>query len=536
MRAQTNSTEYLLELSIGTRTSSMSRITITSNLYAQIEGAVNLVDEALSYKVPGAMFQRRCITCHKRLRDHKGSRHSFEADPNGWDGTYHLLKRWQTGDFFPAGLVAYVCDYLSLRGRVPEVVDQRQRPAPSIVIFSSRLQIKLDPHQEKAVEEAIAAGRGVMYLPTGTGKTVIMGEVIRRLRQPTLVLCPTKVLLEQLRGELERLTGGPVGVIGDGRWEPGVLTVALYQSIARRLKPSGTPQNKAEAERRKADIAEAQAFLAQFRCVIADEGHHIEAATFEMIMRALPEAYHRYAFSATPFKSGEDGDKETLLRVQGWTGPVASFLSISGGVESGRIVPTDMFFLHLPYEADLTPLYGPDFVAPINYQEEVEQYIVRNPLRNQAIGRLAGRLRDVGLVCIITDRTAHGEFLHLALKAPFLHGGTPKKERERIFEDARAGRISCFIVSKVGDEGLDVPNIRFLILAAGGKAQHRQIQRIGRGMRASDDKTHLTAFDFADHLGKYLPEHAKSRRRLYARERAYTLTDITPAELEELLT
>jgi len=226
-----------------------------------------------------------------------------------------------------------------MMGVTPTVEDRRVRPYPSVIIFSRRPQLVLDPHQEKAVEEALAACRGTLYYPTGTGKSAIMGEVIRRLRVPTLVLVPTKVIQEQLHDALEQATGAPVGLMGDGKWDAGAdLVVATFQSIARRLKG-----NKGMLPSEKKRLKEATLrTLEQYHCVVADEGHHIEAATFELVMKALPNAYYRYAFSATPFKGGRAEDRETLLRVQGWAGPVASYLSIAGGVETGRIVPADV--------------------------------------------------------------------------------------------------------------------------------------------------------------------------------------------------
>ena len=165
----------------------------------------------------------------------------------------------------------------------------------------------------------------------------------------------------------------------------------------------------------------------------------------------------------------------------------------------------------------------------------MDEYIVHNAERNDAIIRLAEKCRLNGPTCIIVDRTEHGLILAQALRRPFVYGGTAKREREDAWRRFRGGELDCVIVSKIGDEGLDLPNIRFLILAAGGKAQHRQIQRLGRGMRASEGKTHLIAFDFFDNLGFHLPKHARARERLYEKEPAYTITRLSLAELGCLL-
>lgn len=498
------------------------RITIHDNLWAEPEGVVTLVDEAISYKPAGGHFSPRAQTCRCGVRrsDH-GPGHPFEAQ---WDGVIHMLKYNNGVPRFPAGLVPFVQECLAVQGAPVEIVDKRVESQPSVIIYSAKPQVKLDPHQEQAVADALEAKRGVIWYPTGTGKTTIMGETIRRSRLRTLVLCGTKVLLEQLTKELSRLTGAPVGKIGDGHWEDGMLVVATFQTLVKRL----IPDKNLNPKERKRLREEALAYLGQFQQVIADEGHHIAAATFEECMKACTGADRRYCFSATPNKSGADA-RETMLRVQGWTGPVASHLTIAAGVETGRIVPTDMFVVHLNSPK---PAKG---TAPINFKGEVDEYVIHNERRNDVIARIARKSRRRGPTVVIVERAEHGRILASLIGCDFVSGTTTKGDRELAWSNFKRGNINCLVVSKIADEGLDLPNIHFLILAAGGKAQHRQVQRIGRGMRASEGKTHLTAFDFDDDLGQHLPRHYRSRRRLYDGEAAYTVTDLSINELEDLV-
>ncbi len=496
----------------------MPKLTIESNLYTKAEGVSYLLKDALTYRPKGYIFS-------PQYKLYAASKKSGSDMVLGWDGTVSLFKEWQAGYFFPTGLLQYCLDHLALNDVIPEVEDKRVAPKPGVIMFSSRPQIALEEHQEEAVRASIAAERGVIYYPTGTGKSVIIGELIRRLRVSMLVLVPTKVLANQLPKQIERLTGAPCGVLGDGKWNPGPVTVATWQSITNRLLPRKGRHPKESASLKK----EMQELLATFDGVIADEGHHIQAASFEAVMKALPAAYYRYCFSATPFKSGGQDDRETLLRVQAWTGPVSSYLSISGGIETKRIVPPDIHIIHLPRLPDLG---GP---APINYKEEVEAYIVRNGPRNGTIVRLAQRVQRAGPTVILIERTAHGAAIAQRLGCPFVAGATKSSEREHYWKLFRSNKLPCLVISKIGDEALDLPNIRFLILAAGGKAAHRQVQRIGRGMRADEGKTHLAVFDFADPDGEYLPSHYRARRRAYDREPAYTVSDISADELEEIL-
>ena len=105
------------------------------------------------------------------------------------------------------------------------------------------------------------------------------------------------------------------------------------------------------------------------------------------------------------------------------------------------------------------------------------------------------------------------------MRFAFLSGRDETIRRLRIMREFRAGRIDLIIVTNIWSEGVNVPEIGALILAGGGKARHKVIQRIGRGLRVVEGKNYLAVFDFLDsHSKKYLLGH--SRQRLNAVEDA----------------
>lgn len=118
------------------------------------------------------------------------------------------------------------------------------------------------------------------------------------------------------------------------------------------------------------------------------------------------------------------------------------------------------------------------------------------------------------------------------LRFAYINGSTPSQRRRRIINAYKQGEIDIIIASTILDEGFDAPLTEFLILAGGGKAEHRQVQRIGRGMRVADGKERLTVFDFLD-TGKYLGKHSTQRAKAYRREKAYTVRELTRQELED---
>lgn len=117
------------------------------------------------------------------------------------------------------------------------------------------------------------------------------------------------------------------------------------------------------------------------------------------------------------------------------------------------------------------------------------------------------------------------------MRFAYLHGSDPGDYRQQVLDAVRRGEVQVLIGTRILDEGIDLPNVRFLILAGGGKAGHVVIQKVGRGMRAAEGKDRLTVFDFMDE-GRYLGVHSIARRKTYLGQQVYTLVEST---LEDLL-
>lgn len=120
------------------------------------------------------------------------------------------------------------------------------------------------------------------------------------------------------------------------------------------------------------------------------------------------------------------------------------------------------------------------------------------------------------------------------MRFAYINGEDSTARRKRVIEAFKAGTVDVLIANKILDEGADVPAIAFLILAGGGRAAHRQVQRIGRGQRVSEGKTSLFVLDFKDE-GKYLSKHSAERVKAYMSEEEYSVTEMDLDDFEELI-
>src|SRR5690606_18428229 len=75
-----------------------------------------------------------------------------------------------------------------------------------------------------------AAGRGVVVLPTGSGKSHVAVLAIEDRRRSALVVAPTLDLVRQWYDLLRTSFATEVGVVGGGSFDVRPLTVTTYDS------------------------------------------------------------------------------------------------------------------------------------------------------------------------------------------------------------------------------------------------------------------------------------------------------------------
>jgi superfamily II DNA or RNA helicase len=243
-------------------------------------------------------------------------------------------------------------------------------------------------------------------------------------------------------------------------------------------------------------------------------------------MKAASNAFYRVGYSATPMKSG---DPETYLNVTGLTGPTLSYLTPDDGIEAGRLVPADIFVVETPGpapdEIDAYFMRDGRKIPHYSYARAVRTGIVEHDERNAAIAKIAAAFAKHGPTIILAERLQHVENLRWALRdqgleevrVGVLTGRDSGERRDRVLRRFSERRIDLLIASEILAEGVDVPKIAYLVLAGGGLAEHRQLQRIGRGMRTAPGKARLMVVDFLDD-GHHLGRHSRARLASYQGE------------------
>lgn len=466
---------------------------------------VNALSEACSYEIEGAEHMKRSG--------------KFGAN---WDGKKRLYHKGHRK--FPTGLYDRVVSILENHGY--EIQSDVPDEQDVLVGHYNPPGAEWCPrdYQNQAVLTATGAGRGMIKVATGGGKTIIAGHIIHVIGRDTVFLVHTKDLLYQAKDVFSKMFGSwHVGQIGDGVVEPADITITTIQTAARALNIKYEKDSYAEGEDDWTDgntdhqNTAIRRTLDEARVVFMDECHRVAAPTATAVVSSIRNAPYRYGLSASPWR--DDGADLALEAV---FGPVIVDIPATDLIERGHLVAPIIRFRQVP---------AMKFPKGTKYQTIYDQYIVDNQARNElVIADTVSKVRRGLPTLVLVRRIDHGRFLqsHIgsALGRPvsFLSGKDDSSLRREVIEDLRSGRSDCLVASTVADEGLDIKPLAGLVLAGGGKSSTRALQRVGRILRPFDGKKHCEVTDFWDNA-KFLYDHSRARERIYASEPSFSILD-----------
>ncbi len=331
------------------------------------------------------------------------------------------------------------------------VVDDRDLESGDPI--DAELTTDLREYQQSWVDSFLEKQAGVLVGPPGSGKTVAALGALAAVGGETLILVPSRELAGQWREEIERHTTVDPDQVGEyhgGTKQLRPITIATYQIAGM------------DRHRRLFDERE-------WGLIVFDEAHHVPAPVFRQ--SAALQSKHRLGLTATPVRESDDEtDIYTLIGPPLGTDWSALF-------DAGFVAEPEVELRYLPWDDELAE----NEYASADGRER-HQLAATNPRKVEEIDRLLADHEGKALVFV--DYLDQGEAIADELDAPFVSGETPHHRRERLFESFRTGERDALVVSRVGDEGIDLPNAELAVVASGlGGSRRQGAQRAGRTMR-----------------------------------------------------
>jgi len=406
--------------------------------------------------------------------------------------------------YFPAGLLRLAISELEPLGYALDLTNKVKDIAPKIKKASW-----LDANQQAAIIAATDYRRGVIKAATGAGKGEIAVGLMHSIKLRWLYLAPSSTLTEDICNRVTKRTGKRLIHIKD--WDGEALPddvlglYATYQYL--RANWVGKPQRKGEtaAEYERAQkVAERLAYrLGRIQGVICDECHVI-ASKYGRIVDRARKAQYRIGLSATPFDRADGAN----MIVVGTLGPKIYELSRQESIASGRIV--DFKVLWTPFVHDYARMERRS-----DWPRMYRDNITHNAARNLVIAKIAEKAAKPTI--IFCERIEHAHVLAKMTNGVLVTKDTSKKERLRIIEDTKAGKIDVLVSTKVFTTGIDIPILRSAINAGGLKAVITLVQKIGRVFRAATDKEVAIIHDIEDTGIPVFHRHTKDRKKSYGK-------------------
>ncbi|AUG84723.1 DNA helicase [Lactobacillus phage Lpa804] len=267
-------------------------------------------------------------------------------------------------------------------------------------------------------------------------------------------------------------------------------------------------------------------YLSHVKIVMVDECQHASSDSYQETFKFLPNARLRIGLTGTLDK----GKKVEMAKIKSVLGDIIYDIDNHQMIEQGVSARPHIKLVDFNKPVDLEKQVNRSIPkgTPSN-QESLVKYqltyqigITNNEDRNKLIAELGSKLSslDNGAVLIVVNSIEHGENIAEYLgktdtEYAFIQGKNTTEERTDILNRVRSGELKVLIGTKVMDEGIDIPNIRYMIYASAGKSFVQTLQRIGRLLRISADKHEVYIFDIIDRNAEYLFNQAKQRVKYY---------------------
>ncbi|MEE8628055.1 MULTISPECIES: DEAD/DEAH box helicase [Methylobacterium] len=357
----------------------------------------------------------------------------------------------------------------------------------------------LRPYQRASLDALQAdwarGGRnGLIVLPTGAGKSLVIATLVRETMARDAgariaVVTHTRELIAQNHAELLGLwPDAPAGIVSAGlgrREESRPILFCGIQSVWNRVEATGG-----------------------FDLVIVDEAHLIprDAETrygrFLEAVRARSPDMRLVGLTATPYRLDSGRLDEGRGRV---------FDAIVYEAQVGDLIREGYLAL-LVSKATATvldvsgvPLRAGDYVPGA-----LEAAVNRDVITKAAVAEMVTYGADRRAWLAFCAGVKHADAVRDAIRAEgfsceSISGETPKRERDRIVRDFRAGRLRCLTSVGVLATGFNVPEVDLIALLRPTQSTGLYVQQVGRGLRRAKGKTDALVLDYAGLVRRHGP-------------------------------
>lgn len=334
-------------------------------------------------------------------------------------------------------------------------------------------------YQREAADAAINALRegtnGLVILPTGAGKSIVIALIAKELGEPLLVFQPSKEILEQNYSKL----------LAIGYDDCSMYSASVRSNVISRVTFAtiGTVKNHKED-------------FAHFKYVLVDECHLVNAqgGLYEDFINESGVSRVVLGLTATPYRLKSYMGR-SMLKFITRTRPriftkVVYVCQVGDLLRRGYLAPLSYYDLTC---IDMSLVTSNSTGADYDEQSLKDEYA-----RVDFYTKLSNTVRRVmnpknGIprngILVFTRFVEEAERLATDIPdAAVVTGDTPRRERERIINGFKDGTIRVVVNVGVLTTGFDYPELDTVILARPTMSLALFYQQVGRAIRPSMGK------------------------------------------------
>lgn len=364
------------------------------------------------------------------------------------------------------------------------------------------MKFELRDYQQEAVDEAVKylKGRskkpGVLVAPTGCGKSILVGKIVKEMGLPALVLQPSKEILEQNVEKARAFGLNPtIYSASCGVKELSGLTYATLKSI-------------------KKDVENLKKY--GIRLVLTDECH----AGYS------PEPDSEFMKFIQQFKD---------IKVLGLTATpcrLRSYGSLADGNYSKLNILTKddtVYFQNIVHVTQIKELVDKKFWSPLVYerwafdesdlvlnstgaeytQESIKLSIEKNGLNNTIYKRILRLMNERKHILVCMDSVESCNIISAFMNRKFGHitdvvsCETPKGKRSKIVEAFKEGKLKIVFNYASLSTGFDFPELDCIVFGRPTFSYSVYYQALGRVVRIHKDKKDALVVDCCDNYRRF---------------------------------
>lgn len=330
------------------------------------------------------------------------------------------------------------------------------------------MAFQLRPYQSEAINLSVdflksnSKDNALVILPTGSGKSVVIAKIIEPLEGKTVVLQPSKEILEQNYEKFSNYGKASIYSASAGEKRIDKITFCTIGSVINKKHLFRGIEN-----------------------ILIDECHLVNSETgmYNEFIKAFPQS-KVLGLTATPYRL------ETLS-----TGPQLTFLTRS----------TLKIFNKVLYYVQNDVLFNAGYLAELEYynfdvidrsklqlnssgtdftQTSLRRYYKSIDMPSRIVKTaltILNKRKNLLIFCSLIEEAI--DVQKKIIGSAILTGETKKEERERILSQFKSGKIKCLINVGVLTTGFDYPALEAVLMARSTMSLSLYYQIVGRVMR-----------------------------------------------------